>query len=704
MRTINTPTNAFHFGEIDPLASDRTDTEYLAMSASRLMNMRQLPQGGVSRRPGLKHKNELGISKEWFYPFIFDSEQQYVVGLKDGFATIRSANFSTLHAQVAAPWDADMIDALRVTQYADTMLIFHKLMPTQILKRTGATSFTLEAMEFESTPDLHELHQPYLQFDQGISLTVSGTVGTVTLTTNTAFWNNDYVGLRVRVRVGTADYRQIEITAVTSGTVATGLVKSSKGAWNIWEKNKEYVSGEEIVNFSKLYRCIESGASSNDGTGPGHASGQLSEGDGATPKWLYLNSGPTFDFWEEPVFSAVRGHPRAGKFIANRLWLGGSDFKPSGVWASQAGAFFNHDLGRGFDADAIAYGVTGDAVSHVKYIIGSQHIQIFTDRSEFFVPQEVGKPVTPESFDPRYQSGYGCSDVEPVQFDGGTLFIDTSGKAVREFLFEDKSVSYQSNDTAILSSHLIKDPVDMAAISGRQDLPAPMAFVINSDGTMAVYTSNKGQNTFGWVEWSTDGKFLQVLRVDKEIYVMVERIIEGQARYFLEALEPEFHMDAALMLTNGTETTTWAGLSHLEGKTVHATSTSPDGIVYLGSTVVAGGSATFSYARDNVQIGLDYTPILTLHKPDFAVSEGSIRGKKRRVAKVAVNVKDSGEFLVDGKEVIVRKASNPTLDPPLLNGLKKFRGLGWSDDGYTTITQSKPLPLTIVSITQEVVF
>jgi len=51
--------------------------------------------------------------------------------------------------------------------------------------------------------------------------------------------------------------------------------------------------------------------------------------------------------------------------------------------------------------------------------------------------------------------------VPPRDVDGATLFVGSTGTELREFLFTDVEQAYQATDLALMSRHLIKDPVDV---------------------------------------------------------------------------------------------------------------------------------------------------------------------------------------------------------------------------------------------------
>jgi hypothetical protein len=80
----------------------------------------------------------------------------------------------------------------------------------------------------------------------------------------------------------------------------------------------------------------------------------------------------------------------------------------------------------------------------------------------FIAPRSNTQVLTPANTRVLRQTPYGCSFVTPIPFDGGTLFVQNSGKGVREFIYADSENSYASTDLSLLASHLIINPRDLA--------------------------------------------------------------------------------------------------------------------------------------------------------------------------------------------------------------------------------------------------
>jgi len=98
-------------------------------------------------------------------------------------------------------------------------------------------------------------------------------------------------------------------------------------------------------------------------------------------------------------------------------------------------------------------------------------------------------PITPGASAVKRQTQYGSSSVRPVGIDGATIFVDRSGKSMREFLFSWEEDAYTSNSATLLASQLISSPVDIDSRKGTPTDDANYVYLVNDDGTMAVFNT-----------------------------------------------------------------------------------------------------------------------------------------------------------------------------------------------------------------------
>ena len=119
-------------------------------------------------------------------------------------------------------------------------------------------------------------------------------------------------------------------------------------------------------------------------------------------------------------------------------------------------------------------------------------------------------------------------------FDGSTIFVQTNGKTVREYTFNSSTEEFASAPISLLSSHLVSAPIDADRIKSLADRDEQLYFLVNGDGTLGVYSSQKIQELQGWVQWSTTGTIESVACTTDFVYVSVKRTINSATVYYLE--------------------------------------------------------------------------------------------------------------------------------------------------------------------------
>ncbi|MBL8659855.1 MAG: hypothetical protein JNM75_08885 [Rhodospirillales bacterium] len=416
----------------------------------------------------------------------------------------------------------------------------------------------------------------------------------------------------------------------------------------------------------------------------------------ADVKQSLTSTQPTED-WTEEAFSAVRGWPAAVCFHQDRLVIGGSRDLPNRLWLSRTARLFDFDMGDGLDDEAMEFAILSDRVSAIRAVFSGRHLQVFTSGAEWMVS---GEPLTPSNIQLHRQTRIGsiaARTVPPKDVDGATVFVARSGKQIREFLFTDTEQAYQANDLALLSDHLIEEPVDMDL-----DQVERLLHVVMADGTMATLTVYRNEQVSAWTLQETAGAFRSVAAVGKETFVLVERV----GGIFIEAFDSRLSVDAGILASASTAQATWGGLNHLDGLEVKIVA---DGAVHP-DVVVSLGSIMLSAEACEISAGLAFTHVI---EPLPAVMPGTDGGGLgRRVRPVALTFRfletaalyiDTGRGIVD--HPFPRRGTSPLgTQAASFTGDQCLRAYGWRGDlsrSVWRIAQSEPLPFTLLSVTTE---
>ncbi len=338
-----------------------------------------------------------------------------------------------------------------------------------------------------------------------------------------------------------------------------------------------------------------------------------------------------------------------------------------------------------------------------------RNLQIFTSQQEFFVDTGTKSALTPDpaqlSF--KKQTRYGSARIPPQEFDGATLFVTKSKANIREFLFNDLENAFRAESVSFLAQELINTPVDMAAQLEDTDQPEQFAYVVNTDGTMAVFFSLRNENIAAWTGWNTrDGadKFKSAVSVDGRLFVVVERTLDSTTALHLEYFSNSRSLDASTADTNGSPTTTWGPYAYLANETVSVRS----GDLFIGDfTLDASGNLDLvdpEFAVTSITVGLNYTPTVETLPPEFQLGpEGISVGEPRRVVSVVLDIVSTLGVTVSGNNLDLRQSTDDfSLDPNPITGREKFHLVGWDNQGRVTITQEDPLDITLNGVLVEV--
>ena len=511
----------------------------------------------------------------------------------------------------------------------------------------------------------------------------------------------------------------ITITQALHGLVGGDIVISNAGA----------VGGiaNSNINGTKAVTVIDDNTyqitASNSVTATSSAIG------GGTP--TIKVSTPISENWQEQSYSPVYGYPHAITFHQNRLWFAGSLGQPDGIWASKSGQYFNFDIGDGEDDDAIDITTSVGEINQILHLVSNRDLQVFTAGSELYVRSPSNQAITPSNAQILKQTPFGADYVRPIPFDGATLFMQHTGTALREFLFTDAENAYTSVAVSALAPHLIRQPVQQTVIAGALDRSENYSFLMNSDGTIAVFYSVRGDKKAGWSLWDTQGTWNSICAVRDHLYAVAVRDRgDGTLRCSLEHFRSDYPLDYATVRTasgssggvinelNTTESTYRYGTTYQIYKQFD-----PTAIVdvvnvndHLGQyTVNSSGVINVSSAKTNVRnalVGLPYFSIVKTLPVDAQLANGPLTGEPREISRVIVdfnttlsaNIKAPSTSSTARDLVVSAQTTDHNPQKIPFTGKKEFRTLGYERDPRVIVSQTVPLDLQINGMIVEVAY
>lgn len=653
-RFVSIQTN-FSTGELDPLLRARVDLTAYSNALEKATNVVCQPQGGIRRRPGSRYITalpnsstpsaangvrlvEFEFSTSDSYMLCFTHHRMYV--FKNG-ALITNINGSgnpyldTSGVSLTGSALANIV----WTQSADTLIIVHPdIAPVEIVRGATDATWTVGAVAFDSIPKY--------AFSVSVTnpagtLTPSGVSGKVTLTASSSVFTSGSVGQYVNAQ----PQGRAKIVRYNSGTSVDAITEFP------------FFNTSAIANGSWDY---ESGY--------------------------------------ESVWSSTRGWPRSVTFHEGRLYFGGSKSRPSTIWGSKVGLFFDFEATEGLDDDAVEATLDTNTFNAIVDIISGRDLQVFTTGGEFYVPQNGLDPVTPTNFFVKTASRNGTKQgIRVQQLESGTLFVQRQGKSLNEFAYTDTQLTYVTQKISLLAGHLLKTPTRMALRRSVATDENDLLLVTNADdGTMAVFSLLRAQNVIAPSEFITvDGSYIDVNVDISTIYTVVKRSVNGVDQYYVEIFDDELLTDSA---KSGTGVVSSVSMSHLATETVNIIE---DGAVQADQAVPSGGTVTLPRATaSSYELGLPISVEARTMPVELKLQTGPRIGFKKRIVEVNAIVANTQHMKINGTQIPFR-AFGSILDEPVAEytGIKTLNGiLGYSQDAKITITQDIPLKMTLLGM------
>lgn len=312
----------------------------------------------------------------------------------------------------------------------------------------------------------------------------------------------------------------------------------------------------------------------------------------------------------------------------------------------------------------------------------------------------------------------GGSTIQPVAIDNSAVYVSASGRKVYDVRYDYDAKDYITRDLLLASEHILKGGVTSLTY---QHEPHATIWTTRTDGTLVSILNRRGSETVGVARHTLGGSSVSADNLvtaqdglDRKVYMIVNRTVNGTPRQFIEVLDPPqessfdkadaYHLDCGFTY-DGVSTTNpvfpGGSANVLVGETVDVVA---DGI-YIGTKVIdTGGDFTVALATaaSKVHIGYTYTSDLEPTPPTFALGSGTADGATKRISGTTVRFLETIGGEVGSKTATLVDVEYETGDE-LYTGDK---AVDFSSDSSGSpsilIRQSKPLPMTVLAVINEV--
>jgi hypothetical protein len=426
----------------------------------------------------------------------------------------------------------------------------------------------------------------------------------------------------------------------------------------------------------------------------------------------------------DPWWNDEDGWPATVSAYQQRVAYGGTTVRPQTVWLSRIQSLldFNTNIDEILTQDqALAFTLASGDQNRIQWLASSRSLITGTYGDEWTIDGGPYEAITPTNVVALRQTNHGCERLPPILVGPSAIFLERLGRTVQEMVYDFNMNSYKSNDLTILAPHITKEYsiFDWAY----QRTPNSVVWSLRDDGTLLGLTYQREQKVVGWHRHETEGFFISVGSTpgqdrETDLWVVVAREDKsggGTGGYWcLEKMAPEFvsddildsrFLDSYTVYTNpGTDTFT---IPHLEGHTVNILA---DGETQPPQVAAAGGVITLDKSTYGiVVIGLPYITVIEPVMADIPTPTGTSMGRTQRITRVDVRLHNTmGLEIGNGKrepeEVPLRHPADDVggAVPLFSEIIQRDFPEGYDEESTIVIQQTKPLPLTVIGVTDTV--
>ncbi len=732
--------NAFTTGEVSHKLSSRIDFNKYKNAAEKMENAVPFPQGGFTRRNGTRYVAETKDSSKAsrLIEFQFSVTDAYALEFGENYirfyrnqAQITSGGSAVEVATTYA--EGDLFD-LHFAQSADVLYIAHKDYAPRKLTRASHTSWALTTIAFDPAPSFEantdlgdganedltlaavsgdgvtvspdgSYETLFLPADVGRTI-VSGTGSGIIISHDTGA-SPDEVDIDIQSNFSSTALADgaWEITGSPAATLTPSAVGPegsiitltlASGGWRVTGAP----NGGDVGKFVKL----------NNGLCKITAVTSTTVAKGEVLHVLDSTTAAVAGTWtlEVDSWSSTRGYPAAIGFYEQRLLFARTNSQPQTIWGSVINQFENFSTGTN-DDDSLDFTITGQ--NPIRWLSPKKKLGVGTYGGEFTIGTTNDAAMTPTNIKIDDETAYGSSALQPLRVGDVTLFVQRSGRKLREFVFVFEDNSFSAPDLSLLAEHITSGGI--VDITFQQE-PDSIVWCVRADGQLLGMTYLRDQQIVGWHHHITGatGLFESVCSIPvsgkDQTWVIVNRTINGAEVRYVEYFDEDawsgatefnqwdmLNTDCALKYS-GISTTTITGLGYLEGETVTILA---DGATHPDK-VVSSGAITLERAATEVEVGLSYTMDVDTVRPEIQTQQGTIQGVVKGWSKINARLYNTLGGTINGDVVETRVPINPMdAEPPLYTDDFEVQNLGYDKHGRINIQQTQPYPFTCLSIT-----
>lgn len=200
----------------------------------------------------------------------------------------------------------------------------------------------------------------------------------------------------------------------------------------------------------------------------------------------------------EPAWSDARGWPRKCSSFQNRAFFANTELLSNGLWASVVNDFNDFDDIQNDPTNAISWYPSSDTVNYINFIVPYRSLTVHTNSGIYSTPLSVETAITPNNFSLALQDSTPADKVQPAGLDNQIIVI--SGNDAHSLLWDGFNNAYTSSIISIANEQLLRNPIDEAPYVDKTLGGSRYMFIVNQNGTMAIYQTLISENVSGFTD------------------------------------------------------------------------------------------------------------------------------------------------------------------------------------------------------------
>ncbi len=572
------------------------------------------------------------------------------------------------------------------------------------------------------------------------TLTVSGTAGEVTLSSDKPFFSADMKGMWMKI---SQDIASKSVTA--SGAMTTDPIPVGNG-WKIithgtwtgqvviqkstndgeWKDFRTYKSNDDnnvsesgtVDEADNVRMRLVTTAGKADLTSTAYTKSgiiQIETVNSATSATCLvkkvIGQAGKVDSYSFGAWNEKYGYPRTVGFFQDRLIFAGTKTQPYVLWMSKTGDYNNFSVekasGTVTDDSAICLSFISRQQAEIKHICPASDLFVLTDSNEWIV--SGGSTVTPSKCTNKAQTFRGCTEVEPISIGSRLIYVQKRSQTVRDMAYSFETDSYDGMDLTLLAKHLLrgKTIVDAAYM---QD-PDSRLYFVRSDGEIICLAYINDQKVYAWSHIITKGKYLSVCTVAAEETDEVYTAVERNGKTYIEKMgtdkdsqDPKDYImtDCSKVLTFD-EPDDAASVDWITG----TVSVLADG-KFFEDVEIKEGTVTLPTKVSYMIIGYPYRMTIELPNVEIQAQNGTMQGRYKNVRTVSLRLLHTlggsiGNGVGRNDTIKYEELSDQKIR--LYTGDKEITipNQGVEKNGRVIITSSDPYPFYLAALIRGVI-